>query len=251
MSPSDDVGPNLRATGAGFQSTLWSTVLAAGQQDDSTQARAALEKLCRTYWRPLYAFLRRQGTNPHDAEDLTQGFFELLFEKEALAQIRREKGKFRSFLLASLRHFVCDQRDNANAQKRGGGKPVFSLDVRDEEGQYLLEPADPLDPEKMFDRRWARTLIETVVDRLAADYAAKHKQRLYTEIHPFLLEKKTGVSQAEVAVRLGVKEVTVGVEVHRLRQRFRELCRQEIANTVATPEQVDEEMRHLFMALRA
>jgi RNA polymerase sigma-70 factor (ECF subfamily) len=181
---------------------------------------------------------------------LTQGFFEFLLENDALAQIRREKGKFRSFLLASLRNFVCDQRDKARAQKRGGQSPVLSLDVQDEEGHYLLEPADDLDPEKVYDRRWARTLIEVVLKSLAADYDTRGKQLLYEQIHGFLLDKKVGSSQAEIAARLGIKEATVGVEVHRLKQRFRELCRQEIAETVATPDQMEDEMRHLFQALR-
>lgn len=247
MKPPETQPPGREpGTQAGFQPTRWTLVL-QGREG----AAEALEGLCRAYWRPLYSFLRRQGTSPPDAEDLTQGFLADLLAREALAQVRPERGKFRSFLLVALQNYTSDQRDRAAALKRGGGQPVLSLDVQDEEHHYALEPADRLDPAKLFDRRWAMTLIETVTNRLAASYAAQGKQRLYDELHSFLLDKKGEVSHAVVAARLGLQESTIGVEVHRLRQRFRELCRREIADTVPSLDQVEEEMRHLFLALRA
>jgi len=241
------IGP---ATGAGFETTLWSTVLAAGQQDDSTRARDSLEKLCRIYWRPLYSFLRRQGTNPHDAEDLTQGFFASLLQKDALAQVRREKGRFRSFLLASLKNYASDERDKASAQKRGGGKPVLSLDVQDEENQYVVEPADQLDPAKLYDRRWAQTIIAVVVSRLKTDYALRGKSQLYAEISRFLFDKKTDVTREEVARRLGIAVATVDVEVHRLKKLFGEVLRDEVAHTVSSSAEVEEELKHLLASLQ-
>lgn len=235
-------------THARFQETHWSVVLAAA---DPRQAGAALETLCRTYWYPIYAFLRRQGRGPEEAKDLTQEFFVHLLGKQTLARADRERGKFRTFLLALLRNLVTDRHRREQAQKRGGGQEWISLDADEAERRFAREPATELDPEKIFSRRWAMTVVETVLARLAEDYRSRGKEALYAEIQDLLLDKKGAVSQGEIAARLGLKEGTLNSEVSRMRARFRELFRAEIAATVADPGQVDEEARDLFAILRS
>jgi RNA polymerase sigma-70 factor (ECF subfamily) len=230
---------------AQFASTHWSVVVAAGHSSASG-AQEALEKLCGSYWFPLYAFVRRQGHNPHDAQDLTQDFFAWLLESKHLSVADPERGKFRSFLLCRLKHFLSDERKKANAQKRGGGQPVLSLDAALAEDRYRLEPTTEMTPEVIFDRRWALTVMEQTVARLRAEYAAADRTELFEELKNFQPGEEAGRSYAEVAARLGLSESAVKSAIYRLRQRHRDLLREEIAHTVATPSEVDEEIRYLI-----
>ena len=227
-----------------FSATRWSVVLAA-----AGDAQDALATLCRAYWYPLYAFLRRQGLSTHDAEDVTQGFFAHLLERDALAKVDRAKGRFRTFLLASLKHFLAGERDRANAQKRGGGKPVISLDACEAEERYALEPRDELSPDKLFDRRWAIAVIEQALARLGAEYSDGEKGGLFSALKPLLTAPASARPYAEIGAEFGMNEGAVKVSVHRLRQRYGAALRAEIAETVGTEEEVDEELRHLLDVL--
>jgi RNA polymerase sigma factor (sigma-70 family) len=231
-----------------FVTTHWSLVISAGH-NDTPQARNALEKLCRTYWFPIYAFVRRQGQAPPDAQDLTQEFFARLLEKNYLTSADPAKGRFRSFLLASLKHFLANEWDKASAQKRGGGQILIPIDVATAETSCGFEPADQLTAEKIFERRWALTLLEQVLHRLRAEYVSDDREKLFEQLKPTLTEASRTVAYAEIATRLGTTEGAVKVAVHRLRQRYREVLRAEIADTVASPEEVEDEIRNLFAAL--
>lgn len=231
-----------------FATTHWSVVLTAGDHS-SVRAADALEKLCRTYWFPLYAFVRRKGYSPEDAQDLTQGFFARFLEKDYLAQVAREKGKFRSFLQASLTHFLSDERDRAHAAKRGGGKTIVSLDADEAEGRYRLEPANNLNAEKIFERRWALMLLDAARERLRAEYAAAGHTRRFAILETFLPGEQGKRTYAEAAAELGVAAGTAKWEVHQFKKRYRELLRAEIAHTVSSPDQIDEEARYLISVL--
>jgi RNA polymerase sigma-70 factor (ECF subfamily) len=233
-----------------FNTTHWSVVLLAGQAEGS-QAEAALENLCRAYWYPLYAYVRRQGHPPHDAQDLTQEFFARLLEKKYLRFAAQERGRFRSFLLKSLQHFLVNEWVRGQAQKRGGGRKVLSLDDEVAERNYLQEPADQLAPESLYDKRWAVTVLDRAMERLSADYAAAGKRELFGQLKCLLLAEGSGESYRKLAGPLGLSEGAVKVAVHRLRHRFREVVRAEIVQTVATPAEVDEELRCLMAALIA
>ena len=233
-----------------FATTRWTVVLHARDASD-TQAREALENLCRAYWYPLYAFVRRQGVSPEDAQDLTQAFFEKLIEKNFLADVQREKGRFRSFLLAALKHFLANEWDKARAQKRGGGVVHVPIDTASAETRYGLEPAHFDSPEKLFERRWAITLLDRVLERLRDEHVEAGKADLFEQLKPCLTAEKASLSYAELGARGGLSEGAVKVAVHRLRQRYRELLRAEIAETVDSPGEVEEELRHLFTALSA
>jgi RNA polymerase sigma-70 factor (ECF subfamily) len=236
-----------RSAAGGFEVTRWSVVLAA--RGDAPEAQAALELLCNNYWYPVYAFVRRQQHNPHDAQDLTQSFFAKLLEKRWLDGVAREKGRFRSFLLVSVKHFLANERDHARAQKRGGGRLPISLDADFAESRYAAEPQDGAAPERIFERRWALTLLEQVLARLRAEMTAGGKQALFEELKPMLAGEPSG--HGETAARLGMTEGAVKVAAHRLRQRYRELIREEIAQTVDTEQEIDDEMRDLMKALSA
>jgi RNA polymerase sigma-70 factor (ECF subfamily) len=214
----------------------------------STSARAALATLCQTYWYPLYAFVRRQGHPPHDAQDLTQEFFARLLARNYLADVAREKGRFRSFLLVALKHFLANEGDRARAAKRGGGQSVISLDDVGAEGRYQLEPVDRLSADRIFDRRWALTLLERVLERLRAEYGALEKTGEFEAMQD-CLTGKSDQSYAVIARKLGTSEGAVKVAVHRLRKRYRELLRAEVAETVDGPAEVEEELRELLRAL--
>lgn len=246
MSLSDQF---LRASGArrDFASTRWSVVLLAGQED-SPQSAAALEQLCRAYWYPLYAFTRRQGHGPHEAADLTQDFFSHLLATNALASVDRRKGRFRSFLLVSLKNLLANDWHRARRQKRGGGTPLFSLDEELAEGRYQLEPVDQLTPEKVFERRWAETILARALERLRQECDGDEKTRRFDEVKVFLLGEKGTGTLADAATRLNLSLAAVKGLVHRLRRRFGELIRDEIAQTVAGLEEVEEEIRQLFAA---
>jgi RNA polymerase sigma factor (sigma-70 family) len=217
----------------------------------SPQGNAALNSLCRTYWSPLYAYVRRQGHSPHDAQDLTQEFFARLLEKNYLQLADPERGRFRSFLLKSLQHFLVNEWSRGQAQKRGGGQKLLSLDEKTIEQSYLQYPADQLSPESFYDKRWAMTLLERAVERLGADYASAGKKELFDQLKGLLLTDGSAESYRRFAEPLKMSEGGVKVAVHRMRQRFREVVREEISQTVATREDVDEELRYLMAALGA
>jgi RNA polymerase sigma factor (sigma-70 family) len=231
-----------------FATTHWSLVLAAGRSD-STQARAALETLCRAYWYPLYAFVRRLGHTPHDAEDVVQGFFALCLEKNYLSAADQAKGRFRSFLLVALKRFLANEWDKRHTRKRGGGTPPISLDALTAEQRYALEPADRLSADRLFERRWALTLLDTVLARLREEQAAADCLQVFELLKDSLTAGERATPYAELATRLDTTEGAVKVAVHRLRRRYRELLEAEIANTVSSPAEVIEERRYLFSVL--
>ena len=231
-----------------FLTTHWSVVVTAGDSD-TPSARQALAKLCQNYWYPLYAYVRRRGFLPPDAEDLTQEFFAQFLEHGWVAQADREKGRFRTFLLSVLNHFLANEWDKAHAQKRGGGAALLPLEFGLAETRYIHEPADDSTPEQHFERRWAMTLLETVVQRLQSEYNAGGKGSLFAALHPCLIGDRTAQPYDRLAEELGLTESAVKSAVHRLRRRYRELLREEIAQTVAGPGEVDAELRHLIGVL--
>jgi RNA polymerase sigma-70 factor (ECF subfamily) len=222
-------------------------MIAAARDGETVQAKAALTALCRAYWYPLYAYIRHQGYPADRAEDLTQEFFARLLEKDALAAVEQEKGRFRSFLLAACRHFLANQHDHDQALKRGGGRQALSIDFRDADGRYAHEPAHGETPERLFERRWALALLDQVLARLRGEYEAAGKGRLFECLKGRLTGDAS--SHAWAAADLGLSEGAVKVAVHRLRKRYRELLREEIAQTLDDPGQVEEEIRALFAAL--
>ena len=231
-----------------FVTTRWSVVLAARHGED-TRARAALETLCRAYWYPLYTFVRRLGHSPHDAEDLVQSFFERLLEKRSLKAADPAKGRFRSFLLVALKHFLANEWDRARAAKRGGGAAPLSLDGLPPEERYAKEPATDLSPDRLYDRRWALTLLERVMARLEAEQAQAGHRPLFAQLKQALTAPRTEVPHAVLANRLGMSEGAVKVAIHRLRQRYRVLLEEEIAHTVGSAGDAEAERRDLFSAL--
>ena len=234
---------------AQFATTHWSVVLAAGE-GELPQAAQALEKLCRTYWYPLYVYVRRQGNSPEDAQDLTQDFFSRLLEKNYLAKADRDRGKFRTFLLGSLKNFLVNEWKRAGRLKRGGGVEFVSIDANVAEDRYAAEPANQSNPDAAYEQRWAVTLIEQVLATLRREYSAADKARLFEELKGFIWGDKSNASYAEIAGHSNLTEGSVKVAVHRLRQRFRQLLRAEVAHTVARPEDVDGELRHLIAVVR-
>jgi RNA polymerase sigma-70 factor (ECF subfamily) len=246
----DGVAPSkrVRATQAPyFVTTHWTVVLAAGR-NDSTHAQEALAKLCQTYWYPLYSYVRLRGYSPHDAQDLTQEFFAGLLDRQTLARITREKGKFRSFLLTALKNFLVDEWKKSRREKRGGGR-VISLDAEDAERRFALEPVEELTPEKVFEQNWALALLDTVYEQLRREYAAAAKSEVFAELKFCLTGDRNAVPYSELGKRLKIPENTVKTLVHRLRQRYRELLRLEVSNTVEHPDEVEEELRFLCRAL--
>jgi RNA polymerase sigma factor (sigma-70 family) len=244
--------PNMSSSpwrNSGFATTHWSVVMAAGK-DHSAQAADALERLCRTYWYPLYAFVRRHVSEAHDAEDLTQEFFAGFLAKEYFAWADPTRGRFRSFLLACLKNFLAEQQRQARRLKRGGGKTPISWDSQTAEERYRLEPADPVTPEQIYDRRWALTLLETVLARLAEEQSTAGKEQVFTQLRGYLWGEARETGYAEIAERLGMTEGAVKVTVHRLRRRLRDLLREEVAHTVASDAEIDEELRHLIAVIR-
>jgi RNA polymerase sigma factor (sigma-70 family) len=233
---------------AAFNTTHWSVVLAASN-NDSTRAREALAKLCQTYWYPLYAYVRRRGYSAHDAQDLTQAFFEQLLERRSLASATPELGKFRSFILTAMKHFLASEWKQGMAQKRGGGSQVLSLDWAAAEERFDLEPATHSSPDKLFDKQWAVTLLADVLRRLECEYQSEGKGDLFAALKQTLLGLRESQPYAELALKLGMNEGAVKVTVHRLRKRYRELIHDEIANTLDDPREVEAEMRYLFQVL--
>ena len=233
---------------ARFTTTHWSLVLAA-QRDSTPQARAALTRLCESYWHPLYAYLRRSGSSADDAQDLTQAFFARILEKQTFRSADPDRGRFRSFLLTSLKNFVANERERAKALKRGGALPVLSFEFEAAEERYQIEPPSDETPETVFERRWALTLLEHVVTRLRAELKKAGKEEQFEQLKVFLTGESRAVGYAEVGLRLNMSEGAVKVAVHRLRRRFRALLQDEIAQTVSSPAEVDDEIRHLWSAV--
>ena len=238
---------SLSSGGAAFVTTHWSVVLAAGDVA-SLRSNEAMEKLCSAYWYPLYAYVRRKGHSVADAEDLTQQFFAQLLENKLVGQCRRE-GKFRSFLLASLEHFLAKEWNYAHRQKRGGGQTFLSLDDANAEARYQREPADELTAERIYDRRWAMMILDSAMTRLREEYAAGSKTELFQQLEGILSGEKSEAPYAEIATGLGMTEGAVKVAAHRLRQHYGELVRAEVTQTVSNPAELEEEIRSLFAAL--
>jgi RNA polymerase sigma-70 factor (ECF subfamily) len=231
----------------GFVTTQWSVVLTAGATQTAS-AQKALGVLCQRYWYPLYAYIRRRGWNPHDAEDLTQDFFARLLRKESLTQVTREGGRFRSFLLKTLNRFLTDQWRHDQTQKRGAGR-VISFDGTGAETRFRIEPAEAHTPETLYDRAWALGLLSRTYDRLREEYVEKGKGTLFDELKFCLTGERGKIPYIELAGRLKTTESTVKTLVHRLRKRYRELLRDEVAQTVDRPEEIEEELQSLFRAL--
>ena len=247
MAADEDRAEALRRRGDRFATTHWSMVVSAGR-NGSPQAGQALAALCESYWFPLYAFVRRAGHSAEDAQDLTQEFFARLLAQDFLAKADRRKGKFRTFLLAALKHFLADQWDRARAQKRGGGKAVISFDSLDAETRYRLEPADDLTPERMFEKQWALSLLERVLSRLDAEMAANGKLELFEALKDTLTGARP-IGYASIGAALGMSEGAVKVAAHRMRRRYRALLREEIAQTVAGADDIGDEIRYLLSCL--
>jgi len=245
MPPNDETVKTHTVGQQSFTTTHWSVVLAAGQSE-SQAAQQALEKLCRAYWYPLYAYVRRQGHNPPDAQDLTQAFFARFLEKNYLTQVHPAKGKFRSFLLVALKHFLADEWDRLRTAKRGGGEVPISLDEYSPEERYRLEPADEMSAEKIFERRWALTVLEQARTRSREEYVSRGKGELYDGLKVFEGGEQSSSTYAELGLRLGLTESAVKAAAHRLRQRYHELVREEIAQTVSKPSEIDDEIRYLI-----
>lgn len=233
-----------------FATTHWSIVLAA-DQDDSTEAREALQKLCEAYWYPLYAYVRRTGRSKEQAEDLTQDFFARLLAKNYVAAARRDRGRFRSFLLTSLKNFITNDYHHGTRLKRGGVMESISLDAEIAEDRFIAEPADQESPEVLYERRWAMALLEGALRRLEADYAANGRSEVFALLKNYVWGDRNGASYAEIATRLDLTEEAVKKAVQRLRLRYRDLLRVEIAQTVSTVGEVEDELRHLIGLLRA
>ena len=241
--------PAAQSGGVAFTTTHWSVVLTA--QGQSPAADEALEKLCRTYWWPLYGFVRRNGYNPEEAQDLTQGFFALLLERRDLDVVRREKGRLRSYLLVSLKNFLAKARRRELTLKRGEGRALVPLDELLARERADLEPADTLTADRIYERRWALTLLEQVLARLESEYRSVGNAKLFECLNEFLSDEPGRRSQAEAAAELGMTENAVKQAFHRLRQRYRQLLRDEIAQTVAVPGDVEDELRHFISVLQA
>jgi RNA polymerase sigma-70 factor (ECF subfamily) len=231
-----------------FRTTLWGVVLEAGK-GGSERSSTALERLCQAYWYPLYVFVRRQGHGPEDAQDLVQEFFARVLDRNYFRAADPEKGRFRFFLIAAMRHFLAKEWDRAHCQKRGGGSQFLPFEDENPETRYLAEAPHHLSAEKAYARRWALTLLDQTLEKLKAEYSAAGRAELFSELVVFLNGEQSPGASAEICQRLGMREGTLRVTVHRLRQRYRELLRLEISRTVENPADIDDEIRHLFDAL--
>lgn len=248
--PSDDNRDSNQARDQ-FPQTRWSVVLAACDVVDHERAAAALDELCRAYWFPLYVYIRRRGYTAHDAEDLTQGYFAALLERDYLGQADREKGKLRSFLLTTLKHYLADQRARANTLKRGHGKVVLSIDAVAAEERYSLEPADESSPDVQYERRWALTLLENVLTTLREEYVRTGKGKIFDALQKFLAWNSSSEAYRNVAEELGMKESAVRVAIFRMRRRYGDLLQAQVAETVSSREDVQAELDYLFALLRS
>ncbi len=232
----------------GFHTTHWTMVLAARATNSST-VNEALADLCRTYWLPIYGFIRRQGKTQDEAEDLAQEFFYRFLERDSLAHVRPNAGKFRSFLLACLKNFLANERERAHAQRRGAGQTLISLDGADAETRYSLEPADSRTPEAVFERRWAFAVLERTMTALRAECSTSAKREQFEEMQGFLPNGRGNISREELAAKRGVTVGAIDVAIHRLRQRFGALLREQVAQTVSSEAEVEEEIRYLISVM--
>lgn len=231
-----------------FVTTHWSIVRTAGREN-TTRARAALEKLCQTYWYPIYAYVRRRGHSPEDAKDLTQAFFLRLLEQNSVANADPDLGRFRSFLLGALNHFLITEWKKAHTERRGGGRPILSLDWAAAERRLDLEPADPTSPDKAYDKQWATALLDEVLRQLETEYRRDGKAEVFQALKQTLTGVRESQPYADLARQLGINEGALRVAIYRLRKRYRALLQAEIANTVTSPEEAKEEMGYLFRAM--
>jgi RNA polymerase sigma factor (sigma-70 family) len=231
-----------------FTTTHWSVVLKA--QSESPAAQEALEKLCHIYWRPIYSFMRRHGTTPEEAEDVTQAFFADLLEHNSLTAVRKEKGRFRSYLLGALKYFLADQRRRVTAIKRGKGQRLIPFEELSAGERIEMEPTDPVTAEQIYERRWASTVLERVLDLLKNEYVAAGNAALFDSLKQLLPDEPGAPSQADIAGQLGMTANAVRQAFHRFRQRYQSLLREEIAHTVATPGDIEDELRHLIAVVR-
>jgi RNA polymerase sigma-70 factor (ECF subfamily) len=232
-------------TARAFRTTHWSEVLAAGEEG-SEQAAAALARLCQTYWFPVYAFIRKRGHSPEQAQDFTQDFFAGFLQKNYVARAARERGRFRVFLMSSVENFLHNQHDRAQAQKRGGGQALLSLNYQDAEQRYQIEPLEESDPATIFEQQWAATLLETILNRLREEFSAEGRAGVFDDLQGHLWGDGDSIPYALLAQKSGLTEGNLKTIAHRLRQRYRALLREEIAQTVAKPGEVDDEIRHLM-----
>jgi RNA polymerase sigma-70 factor (ECF subfamily) len=242
-------GSSSQNEAVAFTTTHWSVVLAA--QGATPAAQAALDKLCRTYWRPIYGFLRRQGVGPEEAKDLTQGFFALLLERRDFDAVRKEKGRLRSYLLTSLKHFLTNERNRAMAIKRGAGQRLIPLEDLAERERVGFEPSDTLAADQIYQRRWALSVLDQVLARLGNEYRAAGNIQLFDRLQKSLTDEPDRLSPAETAREFGMTESAVRQASYRMRLRYRQLLREEIAHTVLAAGDVDDELRHLVAVLRA
>ncbi len=255
MSAAPDEVTSLSATSptsagpAAFTTTHWSVVLEA--RGESPAAQQALERLCRIYWRPIYGFIRRQGANPEEAKDLTQGFFALILERKDFQSVRQEKGRLRSFLLASLKHFMANERRDAATIKRGGGRTLIPLDWIEPEDFTEFDRSDMLSADLLYDRKWAFIVLDRVFARLREESQASANAPLLERLNTLLSDEPDRPSQADIAREFGMTENAVKQAFYRLRQSYRQLLREEVAHTVATPAEIEDELRHLVAALRS
>jgi RNA polymerase sigma factor (sigma-70 family) len=248
MSAVTEIGGSAESRAIAFATTHWSVVLTA--QGESAAAQEALERLCRLYWWPLYGFVRRQGRTAEEAQDLTQDFFALLLERKDLDTVRREKGRLRSYLLVSLKNFLAKAHRRAMAVKRGEGRPLVPLEELLARERADLEPADRLSADRIYERRWALTLLEQVLARLEEEYRAANNAALFEQLKQMLADEPGRPSQAGIAQKLGMTENAVKQAFHRLRARYRMSLREEIAHTVAVPSDVEDELRHFIAVLQ-
>jgi RNA polymerase sigma factor (sigma-70 family) len=240
---------STQSGGFAFRTTHWSVVLEA--QGSTPAAQAALDKICRTYWRPIYGFVRRQRVGPEEAKDLTQGFFALLLERRDLDSVRKDKGRLRSYLLTSVKHFLINERSRAMAIKRGEGQQFIPLEDFREGERAGFEPTDTATADKIYERQWAVTVLDNVLAQLANEYRASGKMRLFDRLQKSLTDEPDRPLQADIAKELGMTENAVKQAFHRLRVRYRELLHEEIAHTVMAADDVEDELRHLIVVLRA
>ena len=240
----------INLDGTKVATTQWSQIIAA-QDGSSATAREALEKLCQTYWKTVYAYVRHQGSSPEEAADLTQAYFAELVAKDFLAEVDPDKGRFRAFLLATLRHFLSHERDRSRAQKRGGGAITFSIDAETGESSYALRPpSKELSPEELFERRWAMTVLERAIDRLQSEAEESDDRGQLEHLKQYLTSSANQAPYREVAATLGMSEGAVATAVHRLRKRYGRCLRAEIAELVADPADIDDELRHMLSVVR-
>jgi RNA polymerase sigma-70 factor (ECF subfamily) len=256
VAPAEDDVTSLTAIGgdalhgpAAFTTTHWSVVLEA--QGESAAAQEALENLCRSYWRPVYNFVRREGVGLEEAKDVAQGFFALILERKDFQSVRKEKGRLRSFLLASLKHFMSNERRDAATIKRGGGRMLIPFDVIASDDSSEFDRSDALSADLLYDRRWALTVLDRVFTRLREEAQRSANAPLLERLNALLSDEPDRPSHAEIAREFGMSENAVKQAFHRLRQRYRQLLREEVAQTVATPGEIEDELRHLIAALRS